>query len=103
MVLLLGVLPVQAEQRPAPREIIVIPKTYISPGASGSVGGYQQYERHQLINGQRVPTLNSRERIQTNDSQIQQWGGMRQSTEYPGGLRIQRFPGNSSSGSQERH
>jgi hypothetical protein len=91
VLLLAGV--AHAEPGQAPRQIIVIPKTYVSPGASGSIGGYQQYEQRQWINGRPLPDLNRRESIQSGDYQFQQRGGIRQSTEYPGGLRIERYPG----------
>src|SRR5690606_30424198 len=102
LALLAGSLSAQAEPRQTPREIRVIPKTYVSPGATGSIGGYQRYERHELINGQRLPQLDSHGRIRSSDSQTQQWGGMRQSTEYPGGLRIERLPGSGRTESRER-
>lgn len=94
VVLLLAVAAAQAEQGQSPRQIIVIPKTYVSPGATGSIGGYQHYEQRQLINGRPLPQLDGRESIRSGDYQLQQRGGIRQSTEYPGGLRIERQPGN---------
>lgn len=98
-VMLLAAVAVQAEPRQQPREIIVIPKSYVSPGASGSIGGYQQYEQRRLINGRAVPDLHRHERIESGNYQLQQRGGIRQSIEYPGGLRIQQSPG---SGGVER-
>lgn len=92
----------QAEPTQPPRQIIVIPKTYVSPGASGSIGGYQQYEQRRLLNGQPLPELQRRESIRSGDSQFQQRGGIRQSTEYPGGLRIERYPGGGSYQNHER-
>src|SRR3990167_6675997 len=38
-----------------PPSIRVIPKSYISPGASGSIGTSQQSERHDLYGGARPP------------------------------------------------
>lgn len=100
--MLLLAMSAQAEQRQQPGQIIVIPKSYISPGASGSVGGYQQYEQRRLINGRAVPDLHRQERIESGNYQMQQRGGIRQTIEYPGGLRIERYPGESGYQSRQR-
>ena len=92
----------QAERPEPRRQIIVIPKTYVSPGAAGSIGGYQHHEQRQLINGRPVPGLNRRETLESGDYRFQQRGGIRQSTEYPGGLRIERIPGSGGYETRER-
>ncbi len=38
-----------------PQTIRVIPKSYVSPGASGSVSGSSSYQQHNLYGGQRLP------------------------------------------------
>lgn len=94
---MLLIAPLHAEQQ-APQTIRVIPKTYISPGASGSVSGSQHYESHNLYGGQRLPgdgTLERQESYQGSQS-IESRGGIRQSIEYPNGYEVQRLPGQSS-------
>lgn len=76
------------------QEIRVIPKTYVSPGASGSVGGYSRGEVRQRIGGQEVPVLPLRHEEHQIHHQQRNTGGLRQTIEYPG-LRIERQPGSS--------
>lgn len=95
---LLGVLavtPLYAEQQ-APQTIRVIPKTYISPGASGSIGSSQQFESHNLYGGQRLPGDGVRQQQSHYGSQsVESRGGIQQSIEYPNGYRVQQYPGQS--------
>ena len=95
---LLGVLavtPLYAEQQ-APQTIRVIPKTYISPGASGSVSGSSSYQQHNLYGGQRLPQGSVRQESSYGSQSSESRGGIRQSIEYPGGLIIERQPGSGS-------
>ncbi|MFT0621865.1 hypothetical protein ACMHYQ_04290 [Ectopseudomonas guguanensis] len=79
-----------------PQTIRVIPKTYVSPGASGSVSGSSSYEQHKLYGGQRLPQGSMRQESRYGSQSIETRGGIRQSTEYPGGLIIERQPGSGS-------
>ena len=89
---LLGLATGLAQAEPPRQEIRVIPKTYISPGASGSVGGYGQWEQRHYIGGQPVPVVPLHERESTILHEQRSTGGIRQTIEYPG-LRIERQPG----------
>ena len=90
---LLLVTPLYAEQQ-APQTLRVIPKTYISPGASGSIGTSQQSERYDLYGGQRLPGAGLRQQQNYQGSQsVESRGAIRQSIEYPGGLRVEQLPG----------
>ncbi|WP_324733752.1 hypothetical protein [Pseudomonas paeninsulae] len=82
----------------APQTIRVIPKTYISPGASGSIGGSQYYEQHNLYGGQRLPGDGVLRRYQSQygSQSSESRGAIRQSIEYPGGYEVQTLPGQSS-------
>jgi hypothetical protein len=95
---LLGVLavsPLYAEQQ-AEQTIRVIPKTYISPGASGSIGSSQQFESYNLYGGQRSPGDGIRQQQSHYGSQsVESRGGIQQSIEYPNGYRVQQYPGQS--------
>ena len=90
VVALVGLLlaaPLYAEQQ-APQTLRVIPKTYISPGASGSIGSSQTIESHNLYGLQRHE--------QRYDSHsVESRGGIQQSIEYPNGYRVQQYPGQS--------
>lgn len=90
--LLLGSALVWAEQQ-APQVIRVIPKAYVSPGASGSIDGYQRQQQYDIIGGQAIPRGGSRIQIIEGSQQFETRGGIRQSTEYPGGYEVQRYPG----------
>lgn len=94
---LLLVAPLHAEQQ-APQTLRVIPITTISPGASGSIGGSQHYEQHNLYGGQRLPGDGTLRRFESHSSSqsVESRGAIRQSTEYPGGYEVQTLPGNSS-------
>ncbi|WP_296270833.1 hypothetical protein [Pseudomonas sp. UBA6323] len=79
-----------------PQTIRVIPKSYVSPGASGSVSGSSSYQQHNLYGGQRLPHASVRQENSYGSQSIETRGGIRQSTEYPGGLIIERQPGSGS-------
>lgn len=92
LVALLLSAPLYAEQQ-APQTIRVIPKTYISPGASGSIGSSQQVERYDLYGGQRLPDGVQRQAQRYGSQSVESRGGIQQSIEYPGGREVQQFPG----------
>lgn len=98
LLLLLG-FAVSASAAEPRQEIRVIPKSYVSPGASGSVYGHSQSEVRERIGGYEVPLLPSRQEDLQIQYQQRNSGGLRQSTEYPGGLRIEHQPGSG----QERY
>ncbi|MDV5860565.1 hypothetical protein QM298_06265 [Pseudomonas mendocina] len=79
-----------------PQTIRVIPKTYVSPGASGSVSSSSSYEQHNLYGGQRLPQGTVRQESRYGSQSVETRGGIRQSIEYPGGLIIERQPGSGS-------
>nr|WP_298168391.1 hypothetical protein [uncultured Pseudomonas sp.] len=89
--------PVYADSQ-APQAIRVIPITTISPGASGSIGGSQHYEQHNLYGGQRLPGDGTLRRYESHSSSqtVESRGAIRQSVEYPGGYKVQTLPGQSS-------
>lgn len=72
-----------------------IPRTYISPGASGSIGTSERHERYDLYGGQRIPGTTHQE-SQYGTQSIETRGGIRQTIEYPGGHVIERTPGQGS-------
>lgn len=76
--------------------IRVIPKSYVSPGASGSVSGSSSYQQHNLYGGQRLPQGAVRQESRYGSQSVESRGGIRQSIEYPGGLIIERQPGSGS-------
>jgi hypothetical protein len=92
-----------AEQQ-APQTIRLIPKTYISPGASGSIGSSVRVERFDLYGGQRVPSDGAARQYHSDYGRqsVENRGGIRQSIEYPGGHEVQRSPGQSSQGLERR-
>ena len=79
-----------------PQTIRVIPKSYVSPGASGSVSGSSSYQQHNLYGGHRLPQGSVRQESSYGSHSSESRGGIRQSTEYPGGLIIERQPGSGS-------
>lgn len=91
---LLLVTPLYAEQQ-APQTLRVIPKTYISPGASGSIGSSQTIESHNLYGGQRLPDGLQRHEQRYDSHSVESRGGGQQSIEYPNGYRVQQYPGQS--------
>lgn len=74
-----------------------IPIEYVSPGASGSVSTYSRSQSYPLYGGHAVPGLGyGRSQVEVRGSSaVRQSGGIRQSTEYPGGIEVQRYPGQS--------
>lgn len=97
VVALVGLLlaaPLYAEQQ-APQTLRVIPKTYISPGASGSIGSLQTIESHNLYGGQRLPDGLQRHEQRYDNHSVESRGGIQQSIEYPNGYRVQQYPGQS--------
>jgi hypothetical protein len=94
LVCLLLATPLYAEQQ-APQTLRVIPKTYISSGASGSIGSSQQIENHNLYGGQRLPDGLKRHEQRYESQSIESRGSIKQSIEYPGGYQVQQYPGQS--------
>lgn len=92
-----------ADER-APQTIRVIPKAYVSPGASGSIDTYQRQERYNLYGGQRIPPGIDSRRYESGqrNSTFETRGGIRQSTEYPNGYEVQRYPGQGTEQYQQR-
>lgn len=71
-----------------------IPVEYVSPGASGSVSTYSRGQSYPLYEGHAVPGLGGRRQVEVRGgSALRQSGGIRQSIGYPGGLEVQRYPG----------
>jgi hypothetical protein len=85
-----------------PPEVRVIPKSYISPGASGSIERSERYQQHDLYNGQRLPDGVRREGSYSGSERIETRGGLRQSIEYPNGQRFEITPGSSAEQRQTR-
>ena len=94
LVTLFLVTPLYAEQQ-APQTLRVIPKTYISPGASGSIGSSQTIESHNLYGGQRLPDGLQRHEQRYGSQSIENRGTIKQTIEYPNGYRVQQYPGQS--------
>lgn len=96
--LLFGTLTMTAyADQPGQQTIRVIPKTYISPGASGSIGESRSSQQYNGYGGYQVPSdYGSVHQQNTTGSQsFETRGGIRQSTEYPGGYEVERTPGSS--------
>ncbi|WP_415753223.1 hypothetical protein [Pseudomonas leptonychotis] len=91
---LLLVTPLYAEQQ-APQTLRVIPKTYVSPGASGSIGSSQTSESHNLYGGQHLPNGLQRHEQGYGSQSIESRGAIKQTIEYPNGYRVQQSPGQS--------
>lgn len=73
-----------------------IPKVYLSPGATGSIETYQRSQSYDVHGGYAVPSAaTSHDSSSYGGSTQQQRGAIRQSTEYPGGLVVERVPGQS--------
>ena len=96
LILLLGVLPsglaLAAEPVRQP-----IPIEYVSPGASGSIGSSSRSQNYDVYGGHAVPSqgYGGREVQIQGGFSARQSGGIRQSIEYPGGIEVQRYPGQS--------
>ena len=80
----------------ATQPIRVIPKSYVSPGASGSVSGSAHFQQYDLYGSQRLPQTPLREGSRYGSHTGELRGGIRQSIEYPGGLRLELQPGSGS-------
>ena len=86
-------LPVWAAQ-PQGNAVQAIPVYSVSPGSSGSVSGSAWSQGYEVQDGVRRPSGDySRESSVSGSASVQQQGGIRQSTEYPNGLRIEGTPG----------
>lgn len=81
-----------------------VPIEYVSPGASGSVSGSSYSQRYDLYGGHAVSIqgYDGREVQIHIGSSVRQSGDIRHSTEYPGGIEIQRYPGQSGQEVQRR-
>ncbi|HSC82277.1 MAG TPA: hypothetical protein VLC30_01550 [Pseudomonas sp.] len=97
-ILLAGVvgLPVMAGEV-VRQPIQTVPIEYVSPGAYGSVSSSSRSQGYDLSGGRAVPGQGYGRQSQSyGNSSVQQRGGIRQSTEYPGGYEVQRYPGQGS-------
>lgn len=74
-----------------------VPVEYVSPGASGSVSSSRYSQHYDLYGGHSVPIqrYDGRQVQIRSGSSVRQSGGIRQSIEYPGGIEVQRYPGQS--------
>ncbi|WP_394561206.1 hypothetical protein [Aquipseudomonas alcaligenes] len=73
-----------------------IPIEYVSPGASGSVSSSSRSQSYDVYGGHAVPSQGYGREIQIQGgSSVRQSGSIRQSIEYPGGIEVQRYPGQS--------
>lgn len=89
----LAALPSYAAQ-PQGNAVQAIPVYSVSPGSSGSVSGSAWSQRYEVQDGVRLPSTGySRDSSVSGSFSVQQQGGIRQSTEYPNGLRIEGQPG----------
>jgi hypothetical protein len=72
-----------------------IPVEYVSPGASGSVSSSSRSQSYDVYGGHAVPSQGYGRQVEIiqGGSSVRQSGGIRQSIEYPGGLEVQRHPG----------
>jgi hypothetical protein len=75
-----------------------IPIEYVSPGASGSVSSSSRSQSYDVYGGHAVPSQGYGRQVQIiqGGSSVQHSGGIRQSIEYPGGIEVQRYPGQNS-------
>lgn len=76
-----------------PQTLRVIPKAYVSPGASGSIDSSERYRQYDIYGGQAVPRDSGSSHYES--QRFETRGGIRQTTEYPGGHEVQRYPGQS--------
>lgn len=82
---------------PVSRQVQSVPIEYVSPGASGSIGSSSSSQSYDVYGGYAIPSdSGSTQRHAYGSSDVQQNGGIRQSIKYPGGLEVQRYPGQSS-------
>lgn len=79
------------------RPIQPVPIEYVSPGASGSISSSTRSEGYDLYGGQAIPGQGYGRQSQSyGSSSVQQRGSIRQSTEYPNGYEVQRYPAQNS-------
>ncbi|QKE63936.1 hypothetical protein HNE05_11435 [Aquipseudomonas campi] len=79
------------------RQVQSVPIEYVSPGASGSISSSSSSQSHDVYGGYAVPSdSGSTQSHAYGSSGVQQNGGIRQSIKYPGGLEVQRYPGQNS-------
>ncbi|ARU89260.1 hypothetical protein [Pseudomonas sp. M30-35] len=95
--LLFGALNVAQADQPEQQTIRVIPKTYISPGATGSIGQSRSSRQSNVYGGREVPSdIGSvHQQNSTGSQSFETRGGIRQTTVYPGGYEVERTPGSS--------
>lgn len=92
----MAVVPVLAAE-PVSRQVQSVPIEYVSPGASGSISSSSSSQSYDGYGGYAVPSdSGSTQSHAYGRSEVQQNGGIRQSIKYPGGLEVQRYPGQSS-------
>ena len=74
-----------------------IPIQYVSPGASGGVESSSRSQSYDIYGGHAVPSQGyGRNQVEIHgSSSVRHGGSIRQSTEYPGGIEVQRHPGQS--------
>jgi hypothetical protein len=81
-------LPTLAAQ-PLTRQPQSIERYSVSPGASGSIGGSSRSQRYDVSPVAGVPNaVSTRSTTVYGGSSVQQSGAIRQSTEYPNGMRV---------------
>lgn len=93
-VLLFGALNVAQADQPAQQTIRVIPKTYVSPGATGSIGQSRSSQQFNGYGGYQVPSDydSVHQRNSSGSQSFETRGGIRQTTVYPGGYEVERTP-----------
>ncbi|KAF1067999.1 MAG: hypothetical protein GAK45_01505 [Pseudomonas citronellolis] len=82
-----------------PGQAPVIERTYVSPGASGSVDSSSSWQRSTGYGGVRLPRGYGESSSHTVIIDSSGNGGIRQSIEYPNGVQLPRGVDASSSGS----
>lgn len=85
LVLILVALLAGAAYADQPQTIRVIPKSYVSPGASGSVSGSSSYQQHNLYGGQRLPQGTLRQESHYGSQSIETRGGFARAPSIPVG------------------
>ncbi|SNS12722.1 hypothetical protein [Pseudomonas segetis] len=95
--LLLGVLGTAHADQAGQQTIRVIPKTYISPGATGSIGQSRSSQQYNGYGGYQVPSDygSVHQRNSSASQSFETRGGIRQSIVCPGGYEVERRPGSS--------
>lgn len=79
---------------PNSRRVQSVPIEYVSPGATGSVSVSSSSQSSDVYGGSGVPSeYGSTQSHAYGSFSGQQGGGIRQSVKYPGGLDVQRYPG----------